>query len=92
MATVFLFVPFIYKNQSDFRDIVCAMLKNKKWVCVHDEIKYMLKYVADKIDSRNPNSCQCFHFELKNEAREELGLASDDTCIIQKHIYIMIMN
>ncbi|MDO4332678.1 MAG: hypothetical protein Q4C58_08320 [Eubacteriales bacterium] len=46
---------------------------------MHDEIVYMLKYVADKLNSRDRKNCQCFHYELNDGARKELGLALADS-------------
>lgn len=37
----------------------------------------MYKYVADKIDSNNKNSCQCFHYVLKDERRESFDIADN---------------
>lgn len=70
----YLFIPFRYERQSQFSTLIQALNRHDGWEIIHDDIKYMLKYVADKIDSRNPDACQCFHFALKEESREALDL------------------
>lgn len=75
--TSYLFIPFVYKEHADFDFIIKALDDSSFWEPVHDEIVYMLKYVADKIDSHNKSNCQCFHYILKKTAREQFGLASE---------------
>lgn len=76
--TSYFFIPFRFDSQSEFRDLIAALNEDENWICVHDEIRYMLKYVADKIDSKNPDNCQCFHFELTDQARQQFGIASKE--------------
>lgn len=75
--TSYIFVPFIFKKQGDFDFLVGRLDSSDSWVQIHDEIVYMLKYVADKIDSCNKRSCQCFHYRLNDLKREQLGLGTD---------------
>ena len=49
--TSYIFVPFMYGKQADFKPLVAAFSNSALWRQVHDEIAYMFKYVADKIDS-----------------------------------------
>lgn len=74
--TSYVFIPFSFEKRSDFGSIISDLDKSQTWELKHDEIKYMLKYVADKIDSKNRENCQCFHYVMKDEAREKVGLAS----------------
>ena len=76
--TSYFFIPFRFDSQSEFRDLIAALNEDENWICVHDEIRYMLKYVADKIDSKNPDNCQCFHFQLTDQARQQFGIASKE--------------
>lgn len=77
--TAYIFIPFIFRSQADFAPLVDALDSSGSWTQVHDEIMYMLKYVADKINSRDRKNCQCFHYELSPEARTSLGLGTEDT-------------
>ena len=77
--TSYIFVPFMYGKQADFKPLVAAFSNSALWRQVHDEIAYMFKYVADKIDSYNEATCQCFHFELVDSCRAEFELATENT-------------
>lgn len=74
----YIFIPFIFEKRSDFTPLVEALNNSGSWEQIHDEIIYMLKYVADKIDSHNKKNCQCFHYKLKDSSREKFGLAAGD--------------
>lgn len=70
----YFFIPFIYDNNGQFVTLVKALDMSELWEKRHDEIKYMLKYVADKINSNDKKNCQCFHYELKEEGCIETGI------------------
>lgn len=72
----YFFVPFCYEDS--FNNMLKQIAGSGKWNMVHDEIQYMLKYVADKIDSNNVRECQCFHYELKESERQSLGIVSEE--------------
>lgn len=74
----YIFIPFIFKNQADFSPLIEAFNNSDSWEQIHDEIVYMLKYVADKIDSHNKEACQCFHYKLKDSYRDKFGLATEN--------------
>ena len=57
------FVPFKYEKYERFKDLTRMLDESDSWDLVHDEIIYMMKYVADKLDSRKPEQCLCFHYE-----------------------------
>lgn len=82
----YIFIPFLYKKQTDFGALIDELDGSETWTLIHDEIVYMLKYVADKIDSRNRKNCQCFHFELNKEVREKMGLGPEEFwCSTSEH-------
>ena len=84
----YFFVPFVYSRHSDFGPLIQAIDNSDAWELIHDEIMYMLKYVADKIDSCNKDTCQCFHYNLNETSRERFGLASgSDWFSTAPHIY-----
>ena len=76
--TSYIFIPFIFKKQADFNPLIESFNNSDSWEQIHDEIVYMLKYVADKIDSHNKETCQCFHYKLKDSYRDKFGLASEN--------------
>lgn len=76
--TSYFFVPFVYNKHADFNSLINALDESELWEQVHDEIVYMLKYVADKIDSYNKETCQCFHYVLKESGRTQFGLESEN--------------
>lgn len=46
------------------------------WLAIQDEFKYMLKYVAEKLSSKDPENRQCFHYRFNDEKRQENGIAA----------------
>lgn len=78
----YIFIPFSFNkkddNHADFHYFVAALDKSSAWEQVHDKIKYMLKYVADKINSYDNTNCRCFHYELNAFSREKFGIAAED--------------
>ena len=84
----YFFIPFIFKKRTDFNPLIEAINESNSWEQIHDEIVYMLKYVADKIDSHNRETCQCFHYTLKDSSREKFGLATEnDWFFTAKHTF-----
>lgn len=76
--TSYIFIPFTYEKQKDFSPLIKAFDSSDSWVQIHDEIVYMFKFVADKIDSHNKGSCQCFHYDLNASGRKRFGLATEE--------------
>ena len=73
----YVFIPFTFNKQADFMPLINKLDGSYIWNQVHDEILYMLKYVADKIDSHDRGKCQCFHYALNEAARSQFGLSSE---------------
>ena len=63
--TSYFFVPFKYEKYERFKDLTRI------------EIMYMMKYVADKLDSRKPEQCLCFHYEWNGRKREDFSGLKD---------------
>jgi len=51
--TSYFFVPFKYEKYERFKDLTRMLDESDSWDLVHDEIIYMMKYVADKLDNRS---------------------------------------
>jgi len=88
--TTYIFIPFSFEGndlkgrdsveEKSFRNLVNAVKKeDSSWTMVNDKVRYMLKFVADKIDSTNEETCQCFHFRLKKEDRPKYELPDENT-------------
>lgn len=73
----YIFIPFTFNKQADFVPLIEKLDDSYIWNQVHDEILYMLKYVADKINSHDREKCQCFHYTLNETARSQFGLSTE---------------
>lgn len=76
--TSYIFIPFCFEDRKDFRPLVDAMRSSDTWNQEEIQVRYMLKYVADKIKAPDENARQCFQFGLNDQARSGLGLAGKD--------------
>lgn len=78
----YIFIPFSYNKFDDwsanFQLFVDELKQSGVWKKDNTEIKYMLKYVADKINSNDEKNCQCFHYLLNDKCREQFGLGNKD--------------
>lgn len=78
--TSYFFIPIWMDASDSFRDLIDAIDSSEQWMLRHDEIRYMLKFVADKIDSRNEEMCLIFHYLLRYGCRKTYGLPGVDQC------------
>lgn len=67
----YLFIPFCYHDHTAYHSVVELLNAHNGWQLIHDKNLYMLKYVADKFDSKTPERCQCFHFVRKKTEVED---------------------
>ena len=72
--TSYIFLPFTYEAQSAFRPMVDALDGSPCFQPVRGETRYLLRYVADKINSEDGANCQCFHYTLTDAGRERCGI------------------
>ena len=83
----YIFIPFRYKEKTDTKSILTALELDRQWRRVDDKIKYMLKYVADKIENKESGKSRCAHFVLTDEAMELYGFAGEkNTFYTEKHL------
>ena len=75
----YLFIPFSMKSPSDYRTVVQNARASLTWKPAKDELLYLYKFVADKLDPRDEDTCRCFHFHLVDNRRSTFGLDSPDT-------------
>ncbi len=74
----YIFIPFTYGEPSNFESFAGTLDNSAEWEQIHDEIVYMLKYVADKFNSYDKRNCRCFHYRVREERRAALGLMGEN--------------
>ena len=83
----YIFIPFRYKEKTNTKSILTALELDRQWRRVDDKIKYMLKYVADKVENKESGTSRCAHFVLTDEAMELYGFAGEkNTFYTEKHL------
>lgn len=87
--TSYIFIPFSFGSSDRFRPLVSALKDSNNWIQILDKVKYMHKFVADKIDYSNEDACQCFHFRLDDKCRSEYGLPDDETWCTMRYKWAM---
>lgn len=86
--TSYIFIPFRYGDRKIFRELVGSLGNSGSWNREKINVKYMLRYVADKISSGDEETCQCFLFSLNDTAREAFGIPErDEWCKIPAYNY-----
>ncbi|MBO4839382.1 MAG: hypothetical protein J5493_08460 [Lachnospiraceae bacterium] len=87
--TEYVFIPFSYNDERVFLPLVRKVEDSGLWDPVQDKFAYLLKYVANKMDSNNRENCQCFHFILKDSSRERCGLGGAEDWFLteRKHSF-----
>ena len=74
--TSYIFIPIKFDKIIDFKPVIDKLNSSQIWTPVQMDIKYMLKYVADKLNNKEKKACQCFHYEVNENIREKMGLAT----------------
>lgn len=74
----YIFIPFSMEHSDRFQALTKAVTESGKWDPVHDNIRYMLKYVSDKyVDSDSQNRLY-YHFTLRDDARQDFQIVPED--------------
>lgn len=76
--TSYIFIPFCFEKESQFRGLAEQLEKSGRWELIHDNIQYLMKYITDKFDSHHKSECNCFHFQLKNPVHSLEGLTGEE--------------
>lgn len=76
--TTYIFLPFSFGGRDNYRPLVNRVKESGSWEKEVIKVKYMLRYVADKLDSGNEDTCQCFQFRITDSARTEYGIPRSD--------------
>ena len=75
----YVFLPFSYHNREQFLALAEYYEQSGSWNLQHDEIRYLFRFVAEKMDSTRRDDCRCFHYTLSPEARLNKGFADVDS-------------
>ena len=73
----YIFIPFRYQEKTNTKSILTALELDRQWRRVDDKIKYMLKYVADKIENKESGKSRRAHFVHTDEAMELYRFAGE---------------
>ena len=80
----YFFVPMCIDG--DWRKVAAGPTASPDWDRLNVEVRYMLKYVADKLNMDDPENCLCAASLLRDEARQRLGIpARDELCRMEEH-------
>jgi hypothetical protein len=74
----YIFIPFSMEHSDRFQALTKAVTESGKWDPVHDNIRYMLKYVADKYVDTDNQKRLYYHFTLRDDARQDFQIAPED--------------
>ena len=71
----YIFIPFCLSKPNQFRQAVHALEGHGDWKGIEINLRYMMKYITDKLNTKNMDKCRCFCYELKTEAGIKYGIA-----------------
>lgn len=84
----YVFLPFSYHNREQFLALAEYYEQSGSWNLQHDEIRYLFRFVAEKMDSTRRDDCRCFHYTLSPEARLNKGFADVDSWYVtERHSF-----
>ena len=65
-------------SQSKFRPLAAALEASESWERETIKVHYMLKYIADKIQTQDDEACHCYQFRLTDHGRTRYGIPNKD--------------
>lgn len=74
----YIFLPFSYMGAGNFEKVVNKVGSSPIWEPYQVEVKYLLKYVAEKFNMQNTDKCRCYHYTMKKECRADYGLGTKE--------------
>lgn len=81
----YLFIPFSIKAETSFYALMSALEKSLVWIPVSEsDTKYMLKYVANKLNCKDKSTRLCFHYRLREDSRRALGLGIPELSFVHQ--------
>jgi len=80
--SVTLFLPFIDDEENSFDKIRKKITLSNEWQLCKDKIRYMHRYITEKFDTSDQNTCQCFHYKLDNQFREKYNILPADALYV----------
>ena len=74
----YLFLPFCFDGKpASFTDRVRE--QGAVWEDAQDDLRYLYRYITDKLKGNADQPPICFHYQLREEARSRFGLEKTDT-------------
>lgn len=71
----YVFLPFSYGSGDKFLEMVNYLDRHSSWILLHDEIHYMFRFAAEKMDSRDREHCRCFHYQFNSSYRKQFNFS-----------------
>lgn len=73
----YIFIPFSVKGKERFDLLMSELRTSEVWApATESDTKYMLKYMADKLNCEEESKRLCFHYCLREEGCRGLGLGA----------------
>lgn len=77
----YIFIPFYFSNFEQFNASVSS---DEHWIENDDKIKYLHKYVADRLMKEDGGEKNTYHYKFNREKSSELGVGLNN-CIYSVH-------
>lgn len=71
----YMFIPFSFDDAAQFHHLVADLDASADWMRVEDKMRYMFKFVTDKLDGEEK---RCAHYALTDDAAARVGLSLGD--------------
>lgn len=77
MNHAYIFIPIcIMREDCSFFELREMFLRSGCWASVTDEILYIYRYITDKMNPENSESCLFFHMAVSDKALSDKGLGA----------------
>ena len=77
----YIFIPFYF---SDFNGFNISLSKDEHWIKNDGKIKYLHKYVADRLMKEGGGEKNTYHYKLNHEKASQFGIELND-CVYSVH-------
>lgn len=75
----YCFIPFSFSNEKGIKYFDERLTVGEVWHPVHDEVRYLHKYVSDKLINDDCEKKGCFHYHLDKKAAEFYNLHLEES-------------
>ncbi len=74
----YIFIPFCIEQEKHFTRFNNELAESRKWIPVHDEIRYLHRYVADRLINEYNGNTNLFHYRLSTDFADSTDLHLND--------------